>query len=351
MRILFVGDLNGYARSFQRYLAFKDLGHDVFGVSYLPVGYYPGFTDGRVSGEISLLSKISNKLGYPADTLKVNEKIIDFVRKLSFDIIWLEKFLALKPETLIRIKKMQPRARIVFYSGDDMIARYNQSKYFLSGITLYDCIVTTKSYNLNKNELPALGAKKVIFVDQGYDPGFHRPVDLNPEDKKVYGADTGFIGTYEQDRADKIVFLAKHGIKVRVWGNGWGKLVGYHPDLKIENSPIFGLSYIKSIAATKINLCFLRKSSRDLQTDRTMEIPACAGFMLAERTIEHLRLFKEGSEVAFFDIGSTGELLEKTRYYLMHDEERIEMAKAARQRCLTSSYTHHDRLKFILSSI
>ena len=81
----------------------------------------------------------------------------------------------------------------------------------------------------------------------------------------------------------------------------------HHPNLVIENRPIYGEDYVKGLCATRINLCFLRKINRDLQTDRTMEIPACGAFMLAERTDEHLRLFAEGKEAAHFD--SNEELL------------------------------------------
>ena len=78
-----------------------------------------------------------------------------------------------------------------------------------------------------------------------------------------------------------------------------------------------------------------------------MEIPACGAFMLAERTDEHLRLFEEGKEAAYF--GSNEELLEKVRYYLNHEDERRMIASAGRKRCLDSGYSHHERLKYMLS--
>jgi spore maturation protein CgeB len=88
--------------------------------------------------------------------------------------------------------------------------------------------------------------------------------------------------------------------------------------------------------------------NRDLQTTRTMEIPACGGFMLAERTDEHQRLFEEGKEAVFFDINNLQELLEKVKYYLAQDEERKAIAKAGRKRCVDSGYSHHDILRYML---
>jgi len=228
-----------------------------------------------------------------------------------------------------------------------MFARHNRSVFYTRGLKLYDVVFTTKSYNCTPNELPSLGAQRVIFVDKAFDIHAHRPIPVSLNDVEALGGDVGFIGSYERERAESMLYLAKNGISVRLWGYGWSKLVGYHPNLLIENRSLLGDDYAKGLCATRINLGFLRKMSRDLQTDRTMEIPACGAFMLAERTGEHLRLFEEDKEAAYF--GSNEELLEKVRYYLDHEDERRRIASAGRKRCLDSGYSHHERLKYMLS--
>ncbi|OGW24283.1 MAG: hypothetical protein A2X55_04980 [Nitrospirae bacterium GWB2_47_37] len=351
MTILFIGDLNEYGRCYQRYMALKDMGHKVIGVSYMPIGYHPGITNDLVGFEIGAIKKVFNKLGYPLDSLKINEKVLGLAKYFAFDIVWIEKALMLRHRTLNKLREDKPEIKIIFCSEDDMVVRYNQSKYFLKYLSICDTVFTTKSYNCNPEELHFLGAKKVVLVDNAYCKYMHGPTELSNDDEEYFSAGVGFIGTFELDRAKKMLYLAGNGIKIRVWGNGWHKWVNKHRNLRIENKPVYGKDYVKAISATKINLCFLRKANRDLQTSRSIEVPACGGFMLAERTNEHQKLFEEGKEAEYFDIDNPKELLEKVKYYLQDEHKRKRIAEAGRQRCISSGYSHHDRLNFMLAKI
>jgi hypothetical protein len=140
-----------------------------------------------------------------------------------------------------------------------------------------------------------------------------------------------------------------NGVKVRVWGPGWHRCRLRTKHLCLENRAVWGDQYALAINAFDINLCFLRKVNRDLQTTRSIEIPACGAFMLAERTDEHLALFAEGQEAEFFS--SDEELLDKVRYYLAHDDQRRRIAAAGRERCLKSGYSNHHRMRQMLQEI
>jgi spore maturation protein CgeB len=143
--------------------------------------------------------------------------------------------------------------------------------------------------------------------------------------------------------------LAESGIPVRVWGTNWHKLKKKNELLKLEETPVHGAEYARALCSFDINLGFLRKYARDLQTTRSVEIPACGAFMLAERTNEHRSLFEEGREAEFFE--SDEELLGKVRYYLEHPEERVRIALAGRERCVTGRYSNHDRLSALLARV
>src|SRR5437763_1533564 len=140
-----------------------------------------------------------------------------------------------------------------------MAAPHNQSLYFRHCLPLYDIVFTTKSYNCGPTELPALGARRVSFVDKAYDRHLHRPIVPAPDQASAFGADIGFIGSYEDVRGRKLLALAGAGFSVRVWGNGWERMNDSHPRLRLERRPLFNEDYVKAICATRINLCFLRK--------------------------------------------------------------------------------------------
>ncbi len=344
-RILFVGDLNFYSKGASRLNALEAMNVELFTLSHSPIG---GNEHGYVSP--SLPFRIAWKFGFHLDSEDVNRNIIKTVRSKHLDLLWIEKGNMIKPSTLRAVKRLIPSIKIVSYSDDDMFAPLNHTRAYVDGLKYYDVIFTTKSYNTNPDELPTFGAKRCVMVDKAFDPSQHRPIDLKKNEIEYFGADVGFIGSYAPERIEVLEALADSGAKVRVWGNGWHGCSPASENLHIEYQPLVNtpedLRYSKGICATKINLGFLRKINRDLQTDRSIEIPACAGFMIAERSNEHERLFRDGREAVYFD--TMTDLIKKVRYYLAHDEERQIIAKAGRMKCETGKFSHSDRMEFML---
>ncbi len=311
LRILFVADLNAYSKGMGRVRALQDLDVPITALSHTATG---GAESGFAS--ITMVDRILWKLGVQRDKAGINRRLLDAAKEVGPHIIWIEKGNMIRPSALRALRRIAPDALLVSYAEDDMFLAHNRTRAYVKGLSCYDCVFTTKAPNVGPSELPALGARRVIAVDKSYDPHVHFPVGVSEADVERYGADVGFVGTFEAARARSLSYLAENGIAVRVWGNGWEAWAARPPGLIIEDRAVVNtehdLAYTKSLCATRINLGFLRKLNRDTQTDRTMEIPACGAFMLAERSDDHLRLFEEGREAAFF--GSDDELLEKVRH-------------------------------------
>lgn len=339
LRILYVGNLSAGGTCAQRLRAFEDLGCRLTPVTLT--------TTATRRQERQLGERIRRRLFGPRDLAGANQRALEHARGAPFDIMWIDRGLPIDAATLAEVRRLQPACRIVGYSPDDMYARHNQSPQFRAHVTLYDIYFTTKSYGVA--ELRSMGCPAVGFSGNAYDPHTHRPLPVGAADRERFGGAVGFVGTWEGARATSMSRLATAGVPVRIWGSNWRRQHQRHPNLRIEERALYGDDYALGINAFDINLCFLRKLNRDLQTQRSVEIPACGAFMLAERTAEHQELFEEGREAEFFT--SDDELVEKVQYYLAQPERRRQIAAAGRERCLRSGYSYQDRLAEILESL
>ncbi|NOQ29826.1 MAG: glycosyltransferase [Helicobacteraceae bacterium] len=297
--------------------------------------------------EITFMNKVFTKLKLPLDYDNLNKRLLAKVSEYKPDIILIAKGNNIFPSTLNKLKYNYPNAKLISWSLDDMYAWHNRSFYYTLGLKYYDTVFTTKSYNIE--ELKSLGAKKVKFLYQAYSKIYHKSCNECNDIKDK--ADVLFIGFGEKERFESINYLAKHGIKVTIYGANWHKkeFNNYHNNIKINDYPLFGKDYSNTISCSFINLCFLRKINRDLHTSRSIEIPACGGFMLAERTQEHRELFEEDKEAVYFS--SNEELLDKVKYYIKNTNERKNIAQSGYNRCINSNYSYDNMLDKILEGI
>ncbi len=342
MKLLSVGNLNGLSNTcLHRHWALKKAASHVDEVDTSPP-------------KISFWYRIAYRLFQwyiPVrlpDIVGANNKIMQLADKNEYDIIWIDKGITINAATLKYIKRKSQKINIVSFTPDNMAMRHNQSQNFLNCIKLYDYHITTKSFIVD--DLYKLGAQKVLFTNKSFSEDFHYPRNLSEFEIDRLGGDVGFVGVWEKERCNSVMHLAKNGINVRVFGAGkWKEYKNKYPNLIVEDNGLFSEDYPKSFQAFKISLCFLRKINCDLQTARTMEIPACEGFMMAERTTEHEVLFEDGKEAVFFS--GDDELLEKCKYYLKAEEERIQIAKMGRKRCIESGYSNEETFKKLLNRI
>jgi hypothetical protein len=333
LHIVYVGPLSPGATCRQRMRALQQLGHRV-----TPIDIVPGEL---ATKRLSLAWRVRRRLFGEQDEARTNERLLA-LEGAPPDLLWIDKGLTVAPSTLDALRVRWPHAVFLNYSGDDMFNPRNQTPEWRASLPLFDLHATTKSFNVP--ELLAAGARSALFIDKGYSPEIHHPRTVTPAVRERFGGDVGFVGWPERERERSIRHLARHGIPVRVWGP-WPRWKA-RPRVRIEGRPLWDHDYATALSAFRINLGFLRRVNRDRQTTRSVEIPACGGFLLAERTDEHLRLFREDVEAVFFS--SDDELLEKTRHYLAHEDERARIAAAGRRRCVEDRYSYDERLALLL---
>lgn len=336
LRLLYIGSLASWSNSSRRYKALAQLSNaEALDTDpYILAKYISGFQHHINKGPGIYL---------------LNRKIRKLVKKQQLDIVWVDNKSYLTTKTLDFIKKQQSSVKIVNLITDDPFGKFSRSwSLFKKAIRLYDAFFVQRRINIE--ELSMHGAKKVELCYRSFDPEFERPLILSEDETKLYGANVGFVGTYENVRASFIAYLIENGIPVSVTGNDWPD--GQYWDIikpYYRGPSVFNEDYIKAINGLDIALHFLRHANRDEQDSRTFEIPACKRFMLAERSEVHTQLFKENEEAVFFS--SKEELLEKVKRFMADPAERERIALNGYNRCFKSGYTHLERMKTVLERI
>ena len=323
MNILFVHPPEGNA--FELYKSFELLDNTII-----------EFLSNKKSKTFNFLDKVKFKLKMPSDKYKYNSLLLS--KDLSqTDVVFIVKGTMIYPKTLKKIKKNYPNLKLVSFCLDDMYAWHNRSIYYTLGLKYYDLVCTNKSYNMA--ELKTLGAKKMFFTNNAYSSNIHYPIY---KENSKYAHDVLFIGTLEKERFESINYLAQNGIQVHVYTNSFNNSAfeNYDSNVIMHKGGLYFDDHCEAITNSKITLCFLRKINRDLQTTRSVEIPACGGCMLAERTGEHLSLFAENKEAVFFD--SNEELLKQVQRLLINKELRQSIVENGLKRCNTSGYSYDD---------
>jgi hypothetical protein len=338
MTIVYCGELYTGGSCRMRLEALRRCGHTVVGIDQTPP-----------AGLMRILAGAGRRFSWTIDACGVNRRLLEAVERCGPSLVWIDRGLTISPATLMRIRRSESRPRLVHYGAGDVTARDNQSRQYLAGIPIYDLHVTTKTFTAD--ELCGMGAVRAVAVHGAFCPCAHKPVAVHPNERTSLGGPVGFIGSFEQERAESLYFLAEHGISVRIWGRGWkhwskGRR---HARLQVENRELWADSFARAICSFEINLAFVPKVPLDHQTTRWVEITACRAFLMAERTPEHQAQFREGAEAEFF--GSRTELLEKCRYYLAHPAERDAVAAAARDRCLRSDYSYDRQVQTVIEEI
>lgn len=98
-------------------------------------------------------------------------------------------------------------------------------------------------------------------------------------------------------------------------------------------------------AGTKINLNIALKGIEGGTTQRIMDIMGAGGFVLTNYCEETAELFEEDKEIVMFR--TPEELIQKVNYYLEHEEEREQIARAGHERAM-NDYTYEKKIKKLL---
>lgn len=303
------------------------------------------FEQNPLDSTCRLIRGLERRLYNGPVTMKLNKMFVQRALKFKPDLVWVEMGRSIYAKTLKQIKEQRGCLLVNSYS-DDFV--HKQSRHYNRSIPLYDYIFTPRKINFE--EYRKYGAKNVGRFWKGFDPETVFPVELTSEERAIYGADVVFIGHCEPSRVEGLAKLTEAVGKMKIWGLGWdrARLPGTLKNV-VQYRCVWNEEYCKALCGAKIVINYLSRWNRDTQASKSFEIPACGCFMLAEKTEDHLASFEEDKEAVFFS--NMDELIDKVRFYLSHEQLRLRIAKAGRQRCLRSGYSNYERIKIMLDEV
>jgi len=251
------------------------------------------------------------------------------------DLVWVNGGELFGPECIRILKELG--CPVVLYNNDDPTGgrdgnRFNSLK---KAFPYYDLCAVLREQNIQ--EYKNSGSKAVVRVYMSYDEIIHQPFDDESAIPEKYRSDIAFIGTWmrHEKRDEFLLKLLQKGLNVSIWGDHWQKSPHWEK-LKpaYRGKALGGRDYVAAMQGSKICIGMLSKGNRDLHTRRSVEVPFAGGLLCAERTKEHMEMYKEGVEAVFWD--DAEECAQQCLDLLSNDERRagIRAAGMAKVRAL-----------------
>lgn len=200
-------------------------------------------------------------------------------------------------------------------------------------------------------QLKAMNLPGVLaHVAHGYDADVHVPP---PRVIGDFAVDVAFVGSHSPGKEKLLAELLgqRPKLDLAIWGDRWDENLGAGALRRyLRGSAVTGQRYARAVSEPAITLGLTSEAAPgathgDSVTTRSVEIPACGGFLLHQRNPEIGKLYREGEEIACFD--GAEELALQVDRYLGDAAERERIRKNGYARCVPS-YSYDERMAELL---
>lgn len=342
MNILYIGHSEPGSTSRHRADAIKRLGHEVIVADpYTALTTHP---------HARFLTVLHYRTGYRFLQRTIMRWLaIQLKQPNCFDIVWVDSGELLGVDCVRLMSSIG--LTTVLYNHDDPTGKRDGRRFdsLLKALPLYDICAVVRQENIQ--EYISRGAKSVMRVWRSYDEVMHAPYQDLTDIPEEYRSEVAFIGTWirGEGRDQFLLDLVKCGIPISIWGQRWEKsplwkqLRHHH-----RGGNLSGREYVAAMQGAKVCLGMLSKGNRDLHTTRTMEIPYAGGVLCAERTSEHLELYKEDVEAVFWS--EVNECAQQCRRLLEDQTWRESVRRGGMARVRELHLGHEDICEILINA-
>jgi spore maturation protein CgeB len=179
-----------------------------------------------------------------------------------------------------------------------------------------------------------------FYLPECCNPVWHRPLDVNDDDREKYGCDLAAQGTLHYYRARMLEIFADYDLKI--WGRNCPAWLNSPVKKNYPNRFVAESEKAKAFRSAKIIVNTMHCAEIEGVNCTLFEAAGCGAFQIADWKPALPDLFEPGREIVTF--GTRQELKEKVDYYLAHPEERREIARRACARA-HRDHTYEKRLQ------
>lgn len=336
LRVLFVSGLSPEQYGAYRLRALERMGLER--VAALDLNRY---------GAPGWMGKLQHRLQVGPGVRRFNSDVLETARREHAQVALFDKALPLAPRTLRKLREMGVISTDFVIDNPFGPRRDPGWRLYLHTIPEFD--LTGVQREVSVADYRRAGARQVVRIRTSYEPTVHwpPPVSLADADRQ---RSVSFIGTPYDERGNFLARLWRAGVRIDISGSPSHWQAALPADAfaaTFRVGELHGDAYREAIWHSRINLAFVTHSNRDQVAHKAFEITACGGFLLAERTPEHLALFREDEEAVFFS--DFDECRAKIDRYLNDEPARATIAAAGQRRAWSSGYDNDSVLSRLLT--
>jgi spore maturation protein CgeB len=278
---------------------------------------------------------------------RINRDLLRTIRESKPEIVFFDKPIHFTPETIRAIKKTG--ALTVSYVQDNPFGPRHDPcwRQFLRIYRLFDLHCLFRNSDITRYTGFGIPWIKIML---SFEPSIHFPAPASWSDDNR-SRQVSYVGSPLEDRPQFLRRLAEEQhISLQIAGPRWQKF--FSPEVLaryVTDGYLSDSEYRRAIWKSKVNLAFVTHQNEEDIGHKSVEIAACAGFLLAVRSEGHSACFEEDKEAVFFS--SLEECADKARFYLNRPDLREAVGRRARQRAVASGYDNDTQLARILNRL